>query len=64
VESEDDHRHCKVCGRVCPTDEEVCSKTCRTKRETVLKAKRNYTYLLYGLIAFLLLILLLGVVRV
>jgi len=47
---EDDHRHCKVCGKVCPTDAEVCSSACRARREQTLQTRRTYTYVLYGLI--------------
>ena len=52
--TDDDHRHCKSCGKVCDIDEDVCSPECRTKREQVLKTRRTYTYLLYALMAILL----------
>lgn len=52
----DQHRHCKVCGKVCPANAEVCSPACRAKREQLLATRRTYTYLLYGSIAFLVLI--------
>jgi predicted nucleic acid-binding Zn ribbon protein len=45
---DDDHRHCKVCGKVCDPKAEVCSPACREKRERLLAARRTYTYLLYG----------------
>jgi predicted nucleic acid-binding Zn ribbon protein len=48
---EDDHRHCKVCGRACSLDSETCSKGCRTKREDTLRRNRTYTYLFYVAIA-------------
>jgi predicted nucleic acid-binding Zn ribbon protein len=51
VPSEDDHRHCKVCGRVCGPTEETCSKACRAKRDDMLRSRRTYTYLMYGAIA-------------
>jgi predicted nucleic acid-binding Zn ribbon protein len=51
VGSEGDHRHCKVCGRVCSPGDETCSKACRGKREELLRTRRTYTYLLYGAIA-------------
>lgn len=49
--SEDDHRHCKVCGRICGPAEETCSKACRAKREELLRTRRIYTYVLYGTVA-------------
>jgi predicted nucleic acid-binding Zn ribbon protein len=53
--AEDDHRHCKSCGKVCEPDDEVCSPACRTKRENSLRTRRVYTYLLYALMVILLL---------
>ena len=53
---EEDHRHCKVCGRVCPVDSETCSRACREKRAQQLQSRRMYTYLLYGAIALLLIV--------
>lgn len=54
----DDHRHCKVCGRVTAPNQETCSSACAAKREQRLRAGRNYRYLLYATIAFLLVIFL------
>jgi predicted nucleic acid-binding Zn ribbon protein len=53
----DDHRHCKVCGKVCAAGEETCSKACRAKREQIAQTRRRYTYLMYGVIAVLLILL-------
>ena len=49
----DDHRHCKVCGKPCGLDKDVCSKPCRATFEARRQTKQNYTYVMYGLIAFL-----------
>jgi predicted nucleic acid-binding Zn ribbon protein len=43
----EDHRHCKVCGKVVPPGEEVCSKVCRRKREENLQSRKNLMYLIY-----------------
>lgn len=51
-----DHRHCKVCGRICAVGEETCSRTCREKRAAQIQARRNWTYLLYGMMALLLIV--------
>jgi predicted nucleic acid-binding Zn ribbon protein len=53
VPPEDDHRHCKICGRVCGPGAETCSKACERTREDRARARRNYTLLLYGSIALL-----------
>lgn len=54
----DDHRHCKICGRVCDPAEETCSKACAQKRLERLQTRRMYTYLMYGAIALLAIVLL------
>ena len=51
--SADDHRHCKVCGKVCDPGDETCSKACRAKREQLQSTRRMYTYLLYAVILIL-----------
>lgn len=51
--SEEDHRHCKVCGRVCSPDEETCSDDCAQKRARLAQTRRMYTYLIYAAILLL-----------
>lgn len=46
----DDHRHCKVCGKVCATNADTCSKSCEDKREAAIRSRRTWTNLLYILI--------------
>lgn len=60
----EDHRHCKVCGKPTSPGNEVCSNACRDRRAAVVAARRNYSYLLYGLIGFLLLLLVLNFFRI
>jgi len=63
VPAEGDHRHCKVCGRVCTVGEETCSRACRDKRAAQLASRRNYTLLLYAAIAILVIAFLVSAVR-
>lgn len=56
--SADDHRHCKICGRVCGANDDTCSKACREKRQQIAQTRRMYTYLMYGAIALLGIVLL------
>ena len=58
VPAEGDHRHCKVCGKVCGVGDETCSKACREKRAAQIASRRNYQYLLYAAIAILLIVFL------
>jgi predicted nucleic acid-binding Zn ribbon protein len=55
---EADHRHCKICGKVCSPSAETCSATCAEEREHRARTRRTYTLLLYGSIALLLLVFL------
>ncbi|MGI0055057.1 MAG: DUF2116 family Zn-ribbon domain-containing protein [Thermoplasmata archaeon] len=55
----ENHRHCKVCGKVCATNVDTCSRACEEQRENTLRSKRTWTNLLYILIvvfAFLFLV--------
>jgi len=60
----DDHHHCKVCGKVCAVDSETCSRACRDKRARSLESKRNSTYILYGLMAVLIVLLVANTLRI
>jgi len=53
----EDHRHCKVCGKPVGPGKDTCSTACREKREAVARTKKMYTYVLYGMIALLLILL-------
>lgn len=55
---ETDHRHCKVCGRVTGPNEDTCSAKCAAVREQRVRARRNYTYILYATIALVTILLL------
>jgi predicted nucleic acid-binding Zn ribbon protein len=58
VPSDGEHRHCRVCGRVTRPDEETCSAECAAERARRLGAARTYRYLLYGLMALVVLVVL------
>lgn len=51
-----DHRHCKVCGKVVKAGAETCGDACAETRSRRLASAKNQRYLLYGLIAFILLL--------
>jgi predicted nucleic acid-binding Zn ribbon protein len=56
VADEEDHRHCKVCGRMCDPDEQTCSRACAQERERIVRSRRNMTFLLYASIALVLIV--------
>jgi predicted nucleic acid-binding Zn ribbon protein len=63
VDGVDPHRHCKVCGKPCNLDTEVCSKGCRRTFDQRRQTRQQYTYLMYGLMAFVVLIFVLNYLR-
>lgn len=56
------HKHCGVCGRAIPADEEVCSDKCKQEREAILKKRKSYIYLMYGAIIVMIVFLFVGLV--
>jgi predicted nucleic acid-binding Zn ribbon protein len=61
--AEDDHRHCKVCGRVIVKGDKVCSPACRETMEANARTRQNTMYMLYGGMAFIALLVVIGVLR-
>lgn len=47
---EGDHRHCKVCGRVCDVGEETDSQKCATTLAQRQQSRQNSVRLMYVLI--------------
>lgn len=42
-----DHRHCKICAKAIPPNEEFCSEACRMKFEEWQRKERRGRYVLY-----------------
>ena len=59
---DDDHHHCRMCGKVCSPDAEVCGTACRERRDRQRESRRNSTYFLYALMALLVVLLLVNYV--
>jgi predicted nucleic acid-binding Zn ribbon protein len=57
VSPPDDHRHCKVCGKLCPPDETTCGPEHAARLDAAVRARRNYVYLLMASGALLLILL-------
>ncbi len=47
------HKHCKVCEKPIPLDEEFCSEKCRTEYQEFVNKRKKRRYILYGLIIVL-----------
>ncbi|MCS7126659.1 MAG: DUF2116 family Zn-ribbon domain-containing protein [Aigarchaeota archaeon] len=55
-----DHRHCKICARAIPPDEEFCSDKCRQVFEDYKKKEKRgrlLFYVIYGILMVALLML-------
>ena len=46
------HKHCDVCNRIIPPDQDYCSEECKATVETKKKIKKKKNYWIYGIIAF------------
>lgn len=54
------HKHCSICGKAIPAEEEYCSENCKERFEAIQKKKKNLMYIMYGLMFFLLILLFFG----
>jgi predicted nucleic acid-binding Zn ribbon protein len=59
----DEHRHCRVCGKVTAPGNETCSRACREKRETRVRSQQNLIRMMYVLMAIVLIGAILNYVR-
>lgn len=58
-----DHRHCKICGKVCATGADTCSPQCATVRDERLRNRRFWTGVMYALIVFFAAVFLISFLR-
>lgn len=54
------HRHCQVCSKAIPLSEEYCSEECKVEFEAVIKKRRTYIYLMYGMIILIIVVMILS----
>jgi predicted nucleic acid-binding Zn ribbon protein len=59
-----DHHHCKTCGNPCDPTEDTCSVECAERRKAALDSRRTTTYVLYGIMALIVLLFLVSYVRI
>ncbi|MFO8109849.1 MAG: DUF2116 family Zn-ribbon domain-containing protein [Thermoplasmata archaeon] len=58
----DPHKHCGVCGKPVPLEETFCSEKCREEYKEMLSKRRNRMYMIYALLAILLVLMFLRIV--
>ncbi|KYK33453.1 MAG: hypothetical protein AYK22_06570 [Thermoplasmatales archaeon SG8-52-3] len=54
------HAHCHMCGKSIPTSETLCSEDCRQKYQTILRRRKLMVYFMYGMLAALIIIIVVG----
>jgi len=60
VEKVAQHTHCQICGKAIPITETLCSDECKQKYQTMVKKRKMLVYVMYALIAFILVLFLFG----
>ena len=54
------HRHCQVCSKAIPMSEEFCSEDCSGEFEVMVKKRRSYIYIMYGMIVLIIVVMILS----
>jgi len=60
VEKVAQHTHCQICGKAIPITETLCSEKCKQRYQNIHKKRKMLVYIMYGLIAFILVLFLFG----
>jgi predicted nucleic acid-binding Zn ribbon protein len=51
------HTHCIMCMKAIPVGETLCSEDCRQKHQSMLKRRKIMLYLMYGMLAALIVVI-------
>ena len=54
------HAHCLMCGKSIPFGETLCSEDCKKKYQNLVKRRKLILYLMYGMLAALIVIIVVG----
>ena len=54
------HAHCQMCGKSIPVGETLCSEDCKQKYQGLLKRRKLMLYFMYGMLAALIIVIVLG----
>jgi predicted nucleic acid-binding Zn ribbon protein len=54
------HGHCQMCGKSVPVGETLCSEDCKQRYTSVVKRRKLIVYFMYGLLAALIVVIVLG----
>lgn len=54
------HAHCHMCSKSIPFGETLCSEECKQKYKALLKRRKLIVYLMYGMLAALIVLFVVG----
>ena len=54
------HKHCLICNKAIPAKDTLCSEECEEKYEQLDRKRRNYMYIMYGLFAVVIIMVMLS----
>lgn len=60
AESIPQHAHCNMCGKSIPVGETLCSEDCKQRYRTILKRRKLIVYLMYVMLAALIVLFVVG----
>lgn len=60
VENIPQHTHCHMCGKSIPVGETLCSEDCKQRYQTLLRRRKLIVYLMYGILAALIVLFVVG----
>ncbi len=50
------HKHCKICAKPIPLDEDFCSEKCREEYQELMKKRKKMQYIFYILLIVLIIV--------
>lgn len=50
------HKHCKICAKPIPLDEDFCSEKCREEYQDMVSKRKKRQYIFYALLAVLIVV--------
>ena len=56
IEKVPQHTHCQICGKAIPITVTLCSEECKQKYQAMVKKRKMLVYIMYALIAVILIL--------
>jgi len=55
------HKHCRICQKPVPLDEDFCSEKCKEEYDDLLSSRKKKQYIVYGLLIVLFIVMILTI---